>query len=85
MGNVTALWSVSVAAAIVLAVLCGFMWLVDRRETAALVLCIFGVATAASAYAELGMMHSATPEEYGAWLRHVGCTRCPFSGSAMSI
>jgi signal transduction histidine kinase len=69
MESVTVLWSVSAAAAIVLAVLCGLMWLVERREIAALMLCVLGVATAASAYAELGMMHSATPEEYGAWLR----------------
>ena len=32
-------------------------------------LCILGVATAASAYAELGMLHSATAAEYGEWLR----------------
>jgi signal transduction histidine kinase len=32
-------------------------------------LCILGVAAAASAYAELGMMSSATAAEYGEWLR----------------
>lgn len=32
-------------------------------------LCLFGVATAASAYIELGMLRSATPAEYGEWLR----------------
>ena len=69
MENVTVLWSLGAAVAIVLAVLCGLMWLVERREIAALVLCLLGAATAASAYAELGMMHSANPEEYGAWLR----------------
>jgi signal transduction histidine kinase len=69
MGNLTTLWSVGAVAAIVLAVLCWLMWLVERREIAALMLGVLGVATAASAYAELGMMHSATPEQYGAWLR----------------
>jgi signal transduction histidine kinase len=32
-------------------------------------LCILGITTAASAFAELGMMHSATPKEFGEWLR----------------
>jgi signal transduction histidine kinase len=32
-------------------------------------LCALGVAAAASGYAELGLMHSATPAEYGEWLR----------------
>jgi signal transduction histidine kinase len=69
MENVTLLWSVSAASAMVLAILCGLMWLVERREVAGLMLCLLGVATAASAYCELGMMHSATPADYGAWLR----------------
>jgi signal transduction histidine kinase len=69
MENVTVLWSVGAAAAMVLAVLCGLMWLIERREIASLMLCLLGVATAASAYFELGMMTSAMPAEYGAWLR----------------
>jgi len=69
MAYVTALWSASVTGAIVLAVLCGSMWLVERRELASLMLCFLGIATAVSAYVELGMMHSATPDEYGEWLR----------------
>ncbi len=52
-----------------LAAACGLAWLLDRRSTAMLVLCVLGVATAALAYAELGMMHSATPVEFGEWLR----------------
>ncbi len=69
MGNVLVLWSVGAGAAGVLAVLCGLMWLSERRETANLMLCLLGIATAVSAYAELGMMHSTTPEALGAWLR----------------
>jgi signal transduction histidine kinase len=69
MEHVAVIWSVGAAAGMVLAVLCGLMWLMDRRELAGLMLFVLGVATAFSAYAELGMMHSATPAEYGAWLR----------------
>jgi signal transduction histidine kinase len=69
MEHVSLLWSLSAAAAMVLAVLCGLMWLIERQERAALMLFLLGVATAASAYAELGMMHSAAPAEFGTWLR----------------
>ncbi|WP_459857033.1 sensor histidine kinase [Dongia sp. agr-C8] len=63
------LWSAAVAAAMVLAVLCGLMWLLDRRDTATLMLCILGISTAAAAYVELGLMHARTPAEFGAWIR----------------
>lgn len=69
METATVLWSLGAAAAITLAALCGVMWLSERRVHSNLMLCLLGVATAASAYAELGMMHSATPAEYGEWLR----------------
>ncbi|HYD07335.1 MAG TPA: ATP-binding protein [Reyranella sp.] len=69
MENFVILWSVGSAVAMVLAVLCGLMWLIDRRDSGSLMLCLLGIATALSAYAELGIMKSATPEAYGAWLR----------------
>jgi signal transduction histidine kinase len=69
MEAVTLLWSFSATVAMTLAVLCAAVWLIERQDHASLMLCILGVATAASAYAELGMMHSATPVEYGEWLR----------------
>jgi signal transduction histidine kinase len=69
MESVTILWSVAAAVALVLAVLCGLMWAMDRRNIASLMLCILGGLTAVSAYMEIGLMHSATPAEYGAWLR----------------
>jgi signal transduction histidine kinase len=52
-----------------LAVVCGLVWLIERRDLASLMLCILGTATAASAFAELGLMHSVTPGDYGVWLR----------------
>ena len=69
METVTILWSLGAAVAITLAAVCGLVWLIERRDLAGLMLCILGVATAASAYAELGLMHSATAAEYGEWLR----------------
>ena len=69
MEMVTILWSLCAAVAIVLAAVCGLVWLIERRDLASLMLCILGVAAAASGYAELGLMHSATVAEYGEWLR----------------
>jgi signal transduction histidine kinase len=65
----TILWAFCAAVALILAVLCGLAWLVERRERASLMLCILGIAGAVSAYAELCMMHSVTTAEYGEWLR----------------
>jgi len=53
----------------VLAAVCGWVWLIERRDLATLMLCTVGIATAAAGYAELGLMHSATVAEYGEWLR----------------
>ena len=69
MGIVTILWSLCAAVAIALAAVCGFVWLIERRNLASLMLCVLGVATAALGYAELGLMHSATAAEFGEWLR----------------
>jgi signal transduction histidine kinase len=66
---VTVIWTACAVVAMTLAVVCGIVWLIERRDLANLMLCILGVATAASAYGELGMMQSATPAEYVEWLR----------------
>ena len=64
MATVTILWSLGAGVAITLAVVCGLVWLIERRDSASLMLCILGVATAASAFGELAMMRSATVTEY---------------------
>lgn len=69
MGMVTILWSLCGAVAIALAAVCGWLWLIERRDLASLMLCVLGVAAAVSGFVELGMMHSATATEYGEWLR----------------
>ena len=69
MEMVTILWSFCAAVAMVLAAVCGWVWLIERRDLATLMLCTVGIATAAAGYAELGLMHSTTVAEYGEWLR----------------
>jgi hypothetical protein len=69
MDVVTTTWSFGAAIAIVLAAVSGVVWFVERRDAASLMLCILGVGVGASGYAELGLMRSATPAEYGEWLR----------------
>jgi signal transduction histidine kinase len=72
---VPVLWSLSAGVAVTLAVVCGWLWLIERRNLATAMLCVLGVATAASALTELGMMLSTTGAECGEWLRwyHVPC------------
>ena len=65
MEMVTILWSLCGTVAIALAAVCGWLWLIERRDLASLTLCVLGVAAAASGYAELGLMHTATVAEYG--------------------
>ena len=69
METVTILWTACMAVAMTLAVVCGFVWLIERRNVANLMLCVLGVATAGSAYCELGMMHSETVAAFVGWLR----------------
>src|SRR5215471_17117371 len=66
---VTLVWTYCAALATLLAVGCGFVWLIERRDRSGLMLGFLGVAAAASAFFELGMMRSATAAEYGEWLR----------------
>jgi signal transduction histidine kinase len=66
---VTILWSFCSAVAIALAAMCGWLWLIERRDRASLMLCLLGLATAASGLVELALMHSATAAEYGEWVR----------------
>jgi signal transduction histidine kinase len=69
MQNVTLLWSAATGFAIALGIVCGLVWVIERRDPASLMLCLLGLGTAGSAYVELGMMHSATVPEYIGWLR----------------
>ena len=61
---VTILWSLCGTVAIALAAVCGWLWLIERRDRASLMLCVLGVAAASSGWVELGFLHAATPAEY---------------------
>lgn len=56
-------------AALTLALVHGILWLLDRRNLASLAFCVLAVSVAAMAFTELGMMHAASPAQYGQWVR----------------
>jgi signal transduction histidine kinase len=66
---ITFLCSLSAGVALALTAVCALLSLAERQERLSLSLCIAGIAAAACAYYELRMMQSATPAEYGLWLR----------------
>lgn len=66
---VTLLWSINATVAVILAILCAVACLAERRDFSNAFLCVTALGTAACAPTELGMMHAATPAEYGEWLR----------------
>ena len=69
MGFASILWVLAAGVSITLAVLSGAVGMTEQRSPAALMLSLLGAAVAASAVVELCLMHSATPAEYGEWLR----------------
>src|SRR5215831_12141947 len=69
MSSVTILWSTVAAAALVLAFVHSLVWVLDRRARANLTFASVAIAGIGMAWVELGMMHSQTPAEWGAWVR----------------
>jgi PAS domain S-box-containing protein len=69
MSYVTVTWSVIAACALLLALMYGVVWLLDRRARAALAFSFESLAIVGSVVVELGMMYSTTPEEWGEWVR----------------
>ena len=69
MSVVATLWTAIACSALTLALVHGIVWLLDRRGWANLAFCIVAVSVAGMSFAELGMMHSASPAEYGQWVR----------------
>jgi len=69
MNLITILWSMAAAAALTLAVIHSLVWAFDRTARANLMFSIIALAVAGMAPTELGMMQSASPEEYGFWVR----------------
>ena len=69
MNAVIILWAGVAGTALTLAGVHGFLWLLDRRTSANLAFCVVAISVAGIGMAELGMMHSTSPAEYGAWVR----------------
>jgi signal transduction histidine kinase len=69
MNTVTILWSSVAGAALAIAGAHGALWVLDRHRLANLAFGVVALAVAGIAIAELGMMHSASAAEYGAWVR----------------
>jgi signal transduction histidine kinase len=68
MGFVTIVWSLAAGFSLALALIAGCVG-IERRNSTSQTIVLLGVALAIAAYIELFMMHSASPGEYGAWLR----------------
>src|SRR5688572_6637822 len=73
MNTVTILWSSVAGAALTMAGAHGALWILDRHRLANLAFSVVALAVAGLSIAELGMMHSASAREYGAW---VGGSTC---------
>ena len=69
MNYVTILWSVAAAAALLLAIVHGLVWLFDRQARANLAFSIVALSVVGMAATELGMMASEGPAEWGVWVR----------------
>lgn len=69
MNAVVMLWAAVGGVALALAGFHMLLWLLDRRARANLAFFVLGISIAAIAITELGMMQSATPAEYGQWVR----------------
>jgi signal transduction histidine kinase len=68
MGLLTILWSLAAGFSLAIAVVAGSVG-VERRNLASQTIVLLGVSLTAVAYIELLMMHSATPQEFGEWVR----------------
>jgi hypothetical protein len=69
MNTVVIVWAIVAGTALTLAGVHGLLWLLERRARANLAFFVVAISIAAIAITELGMMHSVTPGEYGAWVR----------------
>ena len=68
MSYVTITWSAAAAAALLLALVHGLVWLYDRRARANLAFAAAGAGLAVAAIVELGMLRAATAQAWGEWL-----------------
>jgi PAS domain S-box-containing protein len=69
MSYVTVIWSVIASGALMLAVMYGCVWLLDRQAKASLAFAFECLAIVGAVIVELGLMNSSSPEEWGEWVR----------------
>jgi hypothetical protein len=69
MSYVTIIWSVIAAGSLVLAIMYGLVWVMDRKARASLAFAFECLSIVGSVVVELGMMYATTPEEWGEWVR----------------
>ena len=69
MNAVVILWAGVAGTALTLAGVHGFLWLLERRTSANLAFCLVAIGVAGISMTELGMMHAASPDQYGTWVR----------------
>lgn len=69
MSLITIIWSVIAAFALLLALMYGLVWVMDRKARASLAFAVEALSVVGSVVVELGMMYSTTPAEWGEWVR----------------
>ena len=69
MSYVTVIWSVIAAGSLLLAVMYGGVWILDRRQRASLAFAFEALAIVLSVIVELGLMRSESASEWGEWVR----------------
>jgi two-component system sensor kinase FixL len=69
MSYVTVIWSVIASGSLLLALMYGCVWIMDRKARASLAFAFEALAIVGTVIVELGLMHSSSPAEWGEWLR----------------
>jgi two-component system, LuxR family, sensor kinase FixL len=69
MHNVTLIWALFGACALVLGLMYGLVWLLDRKARSSLAFSLLALALVGLVITELGMMHSATAQQWAWWVR----------------
>jgi two-component system, LuxR family, sensor kinase FixL len=69
MSYVTVIWSVIASGSLLLALMYGCVWIMDRKAYASLAFAFEALSIVLSVIVELGMMHASSPEEWGEWVR----------------
>ncbi len=71
MSYVTVAWSVVASFALLLGLMYGFVWLMDRRARGSLAFAVFAFGLVGVVIVELGMMYASTAAEWGEWVRWI--------------